>query len=65
MMLGRTAVALWWDIAPETVREFEHWHSIEHMPERLSIPGFRRGTRWKSELGLPTLSLVAAETAAT
>lgn len=51
MMLGRAAVAMWWDIAAEMEREFEHWHSSEHMPERLSIPGFRRGTRWKSSLG--------------
>jgi hypothetical protein len=50
-MLGRAAVAMWWDIAPEMKREFEHWHSREHMPERLAIPGFRRGTRWKSIAG--------------
>jgi hypothetical protein len=51
VMLGRAAVAMWWDIAAEMESEFEHWHSIEHMPERLSIPGFRRGTRWKSNGG--------------
>jgi hypothetical protein len=50
-MLGRAAVAMWWDIAAEMEREFEHWHSSEHMPERLSIPGFRRGTRWRSSAG--------------
>jgi hypothetical protein len=50
-MLGRAAVAMWWDVTPEMEREFEHWHSSEHMPERLSIPGFRRGTRWKASTG--------------
>ena len=37
---------MWWDIAPEVRAEWEHWHSTEHMPERLGIPGFLRGTRW-------------------
>lgn len=27
-------------------REFEHWHSHEHFPERLRIPGFLRASRW-------------------
>jgi hypothetical protein len=45
-MLGHAAVAMWWDIAPEMRAEWEHWHSSEHMPERLAIPGFLRGTRW-------------------
>ena len=37
---------MWWDIAPEVRAEWEEWHTVEHMPERLSIPGFLRGTRW-------------------
>jgi hypothetical protein len=45
-MLGTAAVAMWWDVAPEIKAEFEDWHSHEHMPERLAIPGFLRGTRW-------------------
>jgi hypothetical protein len=36
---------MWCDIAPDVRSEFEDWHSHEHMPERLSIPGFLRGTR--------------------
>jgi hypothetical protein len=50
-MLGRAAVAMWWDIAPEMREEFEHWHTHEHMPERLRIPGFLRGTRWIAQDG--------------
>jgi hypothetical protein len=50
-MLGSAAVAMWWDIAPEVRAEWEHWHSSEHMPERLAIPGFLRGTRWISSQG--------------
>ncbi len=53
-MLGSAAVAMWWDIAPAMKSEFEHWHSHEHMPERLGIPGFLRGTRWVALSGEPS-----------
>ena len=53
-MLGRAAVAMWWDISPQMKAEFEDWHSREHMPERLAIPGFLRGTRWIAESGEPS-----------
>ena len=43
---GEAALAMWWDIAAEWRGEFEHWHSHEHFPERMGIPGFRRGSRW-------------------
>jgi hypothetical protein len=45
-LLGDAAVAMWADFVPEIVPEFEDWHTHEHMPERLGIPGFLRGTRW-------------------
>jgi len=47
-MLGRVAVAIWFDSEPETKAELEDWHSREHMPERLRIPGFLRGRRCRS-----------------
>lgn len=47
-LLGRAAIAMWWDVAPTHRAEFEDWHSHEHFPERLSIPGFLRGSRWSS-----------------
>ena len=53
-MLGKAAVAMWWDIAPEVRAEWEDWHTREHMPERLSIPGFLRGTRWIAASGQPS-----------
>jgi hypothetical protein len=40
------AVAIWHDIAPEGLAEFYAWHGEEHMPERVSIPGFRNGRRF-------------------
>lgn len=39
---------MWWNMAPEHRQEFEHWHSHEHFPERLGIPGFLRGSRWSA-----------------
>ena len=47
-LLGSAAIAMWWDIAPAQRVEFEDWHSHEHFPERLSIPGFLRGSRWSN-----------------
>ena len=47
-LLGKGALAMWWNMAREMRAEFEHWHSHEHFPERMSIPGFRRGSRWLS-----------------
>src|SRR5437660_3223380 len=45
-MLGKAAVAIWCDVPPEVREEFDDWHAHEHMPERLAIPGFLRGSRW-------------------
>jgi hypothetical protein len=50
-MLGRAALAMWWDMAPEQRAEFEHWHTHEHYPERLGIPGFLRASRWRDAKG--------------
>jgi hypothetical protein len=41
------------DIVPEAMAEHDEWHTHEHLPERLSIPGFVRGTRWKALRGEP------------
>jgi hypothetical protein len=45
-MLGRAAMLLFFDITAEAIAEHDDWHTHEHLPERLSIPGFLRGTRW-------------------
>ena len=50
-MLGKAAVAIWCDVAYGVRPEFDHWHAHEHMPERLAIPGFLRGSRWVAERG--------------
>ena len=41
------------DIVPEAIAEHDDWHTHEHFPERLSIPGFRRGSRWIGQPGKP------------
>lgn len=41
------------DVAPEAIPEHDEWHTHEHLPERLSIPGFLRGTRWVALHGEP------------
>ena len=45
-MLGRAAMLLFFDIVEAAIAEHDDWHTHEHLPERLSIPGFLRGTRW-------------------
>lgn len=45
-LLGSAAMLLSFDVAPEAIDEHDRWHTHEHLPERLSIPGFLRGTRW-------------------
>ncbi len=44
---------LTFDIAEEAIAEHDDWHTHEHLPERLSIPGFLRGTRWVATSGAP------------
>jgi hypothetical protein len=46
MIHPQAAMLLLFDVAPGAVDEHDHWHTHEHMPERLRIPGFQRGTRW-------------------
>jgi hypothetical protein len=41
------------DVEAGAVEEHDRWHTHEHLPERLSIPGFLRGTRWVASEGEP------------
>ncbi len=45
-MPGAAAVTIWCDVSPEVRAQFDDWHAHEHVPERLSIPGFLRASRW-------------------
>lgn len=42
---GSAFLAIWHDIAAGQHGEYIEWHTREHMPERLSVPGFRTGKR--------------------
>ena len=46
-------VVIWNDIKEEMRDEFVQWHSSEHLPERVSIPGFISGQRWYGEHASP------------
>ena len=45
-LMGKAALAMWWEVEPAVKSEFEDWHSHEHFRERLGIPGFLRANRW-------------------
>ena len=52
-LLGLAAMLLSFDVDVEAIEEHDRWHTHEHLPERLSIPGFHRGTRWIATEGGP------------
>lgn len=41
-------LAIWHDIDPAMEPEWHRWHTYEHMPERVGIPGFLAGRRYMS-----------------
>lgn len=45
-MFGKGFLASWNDVSPSVEAEYKLWHRSEHMPERLSIPGFTLGRRY-------------------
>jgi hypothetical protein len=47
-MQSRTGafLAIWHDIDPAMEPEWHRWHTYEHMPERVGIPGFLAGRRY-------------------
>ena len=58
LLLGKAAMLLTFDIEQAVIPEHDDWHTHEHLPERLSIPGFRRGTRWVAVRGAPRYLVV-------
>ena len=57
-LLGAAAMMLWYDIVPDQIAEHDDWHTREHFPERVAIPGFMRAQRWVSESGGPRYFVV-------
>ncbi len=46
--LGAGALVNWHDADSAGETDFNVWHSREHLPERVSVPGFRRGRRYRA-----------------
>lgn len=44
-LLGLGVLVNWGGVVAEQEDDYNAWHSMEHMPERLSVPGFKRGRR--------------------
>lgn len=42
---GTAFMIVWHDIKTEAEPDYHLWHTREHMPERLAVPGFLRGRR--------------------
>lgn len=43
---ARAFLGIWHNLKPGFEREFDRWHTIEHMPERVGVPGFRVARRY-------------------
>jgi hypothetical protein len=41
-------LAIWANVDPDYEREYLQWHNCEHMAERVSIPGFHVGHRYRA-----------------
>ena len=47
-LAGQGVVAIWNDIAEGKREDFLNWHNVEHIPERIGIPGFLRARRYRA-----------------
>lgn len=50
---GNAALLLSFDVADGAIEAHDDWHTHEHFPERLAIPGFLRGSRWVAQDATP------------
>ena len=61
-LLGQGVLAIWHSITPEGESDYWRWHDREHIPERVGVPGFLRGRRYRSlERSLDYLDLYEVE----
>ncbi|WP_347268471.1 hypothetical protein [Paracoccus sp. (in: a-proteobacteria)] len=51
--LGQGILANWGGVTESAEIDYNAWHSLEHMPERMSVPGFIRGRRCVAVEGTP------------
>jgi hypothetical protein len=45
-LAGQAFLALWNDIECSREPEYDRWHTLEHMPERVAVSGFHGGRRY-------------------
>jgi hypothetical protein len=63
---GAGCFVAWWDVSPDNANEHDNWHTHEHMIERVAIPGFLRGSRYRAIDGAPRVcTIYQGETLAT
>ena len=61
---GRALLLVMMDVDPEHEADFNHWYEEEHLPERMSIPGFLSARRYRAIVGGPKyLALYELESA--
>ena len=53
-LLGSAILVNWGGIVESKEAEYNSWHSKEHMPERIALPGFLRGCR---AIGIPETNI--------
>lgn len=44
--ISKGFLGVWNDVTPDHEAEWVRWHTVEHMPERVGVPGFRQGRRY-------------------
>ena len=42
------ALVIWTDIKPEAEEDFNRWYDHQHLEERVGVPGFLNGRRYKA-----------------
>lgn len=60
--ISKGLMAFWTDIDEDYILEFQKWHNCEHMTERVSIPGFHVGRRYRG-IGNAPMFFISYETA--
>lgn len=53
-LLGSGVLVNWGGVLAEAEADYNAWHSLQHMPERIAVPGFARGRRAVAVEGTPT-----------
>jgi hypothetical protein len=65
-LLGQGVLIIWHGITPEGDQDMIRWHNTEHVPERVGVPGFLRGRRYRdADHPLQYLDLYETETVET